>query len=109
MIITLQPASRTDHITPEGLELTQKPYPMHVNERGWLAPGTPYSSEANRVVGFTADLARQHVDLKWDDFVDDDPQRAVGMYVITEKAPGRFSTWEIAIETVTVHDSKEQS
>lgn len=103
MIITLQPASRTDHITDDGQELTQKPYPFQVDRSGRVLPGCIYQRQARHVIGFAHDSARDVIDLLWA-AVPDDPQTAAGMYVVTENHAGQWATWEIAIETVTVSE-----
>lgn len=99
--ISLQPAPKTDHITADGAELTQLPYPFHVNaetgkiDQQWIFEGW-------EVVGFQRDLAIQQVDLWWDDYVQGDPQAAVGMYVVTRDGEGGMSSHMTAVQSVQV-------
>lgn len=98
-MIKLQPASRTDHITDDGTELTQRPYPFWVNDDGDILGGLP--TMGVRVIGFQIDLARHELDLRWAD-VRADPQLAVGKYLVASDADGGWSVHMPAIETVEV-------
>ena len=100
-IVTLQPAPRTDHITEDGTELQQLPYPFHVDPSGAIERQDFWRGIAAAVVGFVADPYRQEVDRYWEE-VRDDPQQVVGMYVVTADGEGGMGTWPIAIDTVTV-------
>lgn len=101
-IITLQPAPNVDHITDDGTELTRLPYPFHVRaDDGGIERQDFWQGSVARVVGFVADLNRQEVDLWWRDAAKD-PQRAVGMYVITQDDKGDMATQMTAISTVKV-------
>lgn len=99
-IVTLQPAAHVDHITEDGTELTKLPYPFHVNVHGEIQRQEFWKGNPERVVGFVSDLARQEVDLSWDE-VYSDPQRAVGQYVITQDSEGGWATHQLAIMRVT--------
>lgn len=101
MIITLQPAPRTDHITADGTELTQLPYPFHVAADGTVQRQDFWHGNPKSVVGFAHDPSVQRVDLWWDDAVKD-PQQAVGKYVVTRDDKGGMAVHVIAIESVTV-------
>lgn len=101
-IITLQPSALTDHITDDGVELTQLPYPFHVDADGLVGRQDFWKGDPYRVIGFVADLARQEVDLWWEAVADGDEQRAVGMYLITQNQLGDMATHLTAIESVTV-------
>lgn len=97
-IITLQPSDRTDYITEDGTELTQRPYPFVVLDNGDVLNGEAVNTK--RAVGFTNDLAREQIDLWWRDAVKD-PQRVVGKYLVTQDARGTYAVHNCAIMTVT--------
>jgi hypothetical protein len=99
-IVTLQPSAVTDQITEDGTELQQLPYPFHVRQDG-LLDGDFWRTQAVAAVGFQADSVVPRIDLLWRDAVSD-PERAVGMYLVTRDAEGGWATWEIAIQAVTV-------
>lgn len=100
MMIKLQPSPRVDHITADGHEMTQLPYPFYVAEDGSIDRQDFWRGNPAAVVGFQKDLAVQQVDLWWDDVVQD-PQRAVGMYVVTTGKTG-LGVHMLAISEVTV-------
>lgn len=100
----LQPSPRTDHITADGHELTQLPYPYFATEDGTLTSiHTEMGSEG--IIGFQDDLAVQHVDLWWDEVIED-PQCAVGKYVVTREHDGGMATHQIAIASVEVLEGR---
>lgn len=98
MIITLQPSRITDRLCDDGEELQMQPYPFAVR-----ADGEVVSTWAHglRAIGLAQRCDRQQVDLWWRDVVAD-PQRAVGMYLVTENADGGLAMNVVAIESVTV-------
>lgn len=103
-IITLQPAAGTDQITEDGTELQQLPYPFHVlAEDGSIERQDFWQGNPLRVIGFAARLDREQVDLWWRD-VARDPQRAVGMYVVTQDSRGGMAVHLSAIAKVEVHE-----
>jgi hypothetical protein len=100
-IYTFQPSDRTDHITEDGTELTQRPYPFAVFDNGDIVNAEVVGTQ--RTVGLACDLAVTHVDVWWRDVVKD-PQQAVGKYLITQDANGNYATQTCAIMSVTVRD-----
>src|SRR4051812_43939615 len=86
-IVTLQPSARTDHITADGTELTQLPYPFHVDENGAVLRQDFWQGDIAEIVGFQDDPHVQRVDVRWRD-VWTDPSRAVGKYPIGRDAAG---------------------
>lgn len=102
MKIKLQPSPRVDHITDDGHEMTQLPYPFYVAEDGSVERQDFWRGDPAAVVGFQKDLAVQQIDLWWRDAVKD-PQKAVGMYVVTT-GPKGLGVHMIAIAEVTVLD-----
>lgn len=103
MIYSIQPSAFTDQMTDDGTELTKLPYPFHVNDDGTIGRQDFWQGDPAAVIGFQAKLDVQHVDLFWSDFLTD-PQRAVGMYLVTRDRAGTWSTHENAIQSVTMHD-----
>lgn len=100
-IVTLQPAEYVDHITEDSRELTRLPYPYHVHQDGSIGRQDFWRGEPKRVVGFTADLAKQQVDLWWHEAFAE-PERAVGMYLVTQNEDGNMHTVVNAIAEATV-------
>jgi hypothetical protein len=75
-IITLQPSARVDHITADGTELTQLPYPFHVAEDGSVLRQDFWRGDPLRILGFSARPEPGDIVLWWADAVKD-PQQAV--------------------------------
>jgi hypothetical protein len=100
-IITVQPADRTDQLTADGTELTQRPYPFHVvADTGEIIPQEFWKGHPARAVGFAARLDIQQIDLWWVDAARD-PQRAVGMYLVTENTDGGMDIHQTAVMRMT--------
>jgi hypothetical protein len=95
----IQPAPRTDHITDDGTELTQRPYPIVVDASGNAAENQALN--VARVVGFVRDLARMEVDFSWHEVAAGHIAMAdvVGMYVIIQNREGAWSTLMTAVES----------
>ena len=102
-IITLQPSARVDHITADGQELTQLPYPFHVRPDGEVGRQDFWHGEPLRVLGFQDRVDVQRIDLWWRDAAAD-PQRAVGKYIVTQDADGSMATHQLAVQSVEVED-----
>jgi hypothetical protein len=100
--ITLQPSERVDNIV-DGHAMTQLPYPFHVSEDGSVQRQDFWRGNPAAVVGFQRDLRRQRVDVWWDEVVED-PQRAVGLYVVTTTDGGQMGVHLVAIGSVHVKD-----
>lgn len=101
--ITVQPAPHTDHVTEDGTELTQLPYPFHVAEDGSIGRQDFWNGRVARVVGFTARPEAGPIVLTWRE-VWADPEKAVGRYLITSDSAGRWSTHLSAIMRVKVNE-----
>lgn len=91
-ILVLQPSAHTDHLTQDGVELQQLPYPFFVKEDGTATVG----SQTLRVVGFQRDLARHQIDVHFK-AVWADPQLAVGLYLVTDDG----KTWSVHINAIS--------
>lgn len=98
-MITVQPSEFVDQIV-DGEELTKLPYPMSALADGSIWPRGS-RGDITRMVGFVRDLRNERVDLYWEFEFLDDPQQAVGMYLITQNADGTMSSHGTAIKTVT--------
>lgn len=86
------------------------PYPFHVFEDGRVDRQDFWKGRVARVIGFQADLNEKTIDLFWADAVND-PQRAVGMYVVTADTNGynaKWSVWRSAIRDVSVIELDER-
>lgn len=103
----IQPAPRTDHITSDGTELTQRPYPIVCDGAGNVE-GMP---SVSRVVGFVRDLARQQVDVSWHEVaaVHVPLSDMVGTYVVVQDRSGNWSTLVTAVESLVVLPDKHRS
>lgn len=102
MTIRIQPGPYTDHLTDDGHELTKLPYPFFVNEEtGAVGRQEFWQGTVLRVVGFQKDLARHEIDLWWEGAVKD-PQRAVGMYVVTTDSEGGMGVHPTAVSSMEI-------
>lgn len=97
-MILLHLSDYTDHITADGTELTRRPYPYGVDAYGHIIGRT----DEVTAIGFQEDAAVQRVDLFWGEYAAGDPQVAVGKYLVTQDAAGRYATNVCAIESVEV-------
>lgn len=97
-IITIQPSARTDHITEDGTELQQLPYPFHVNEVGEIQRQDFWQGKVLRVVGLQRDLARHEIDIWWNE-VWAEPDRALNNYVVTLDSEGGMAVHVGAISS----------
>ena len=104
-IISLQPSEWTDQLAPDGTELTRQPYPFHVEAAtGMVQRQDFWRGDPLAVIGFAARLDVHSIDLSWEAAAAD-PQRAVGMYVVTADNKGRWSTHQSAIRDVTMTEA----
>lgn len=101
-IITLQPSARTDHITDDGHELQQLPYPFHVDERGFVQRQDFWQGKVFRVIGFTARPEPGNLVTSWPE-VWRDPALAVNKYLVTSDEDGEWSSHVMAIQSATRH------
>lgn len=98
-VFKLQPAPVIDNITDDGHAFTQLPYPFYVEESGKVRRQDFWRGQVALVVGFQKDLARQRIDLWWEDAVKDLVQ-AVGMYLVTASSTGGYGVHPTAMSTV---------
>jgi len=99
-LIRLQPSPRVDNIV-DGREMYQLPYPYTVAEDGKIANQDFWQGEMFAVIGFQQDPAVQRIDLWWKDAAED-PQKAVGMYLVTTSRAGNWSVHDTAIRDAEV-------
>jgi hypothetical protein len=101
LTVKIQTAPFTDHIASDGTPLSKLPYPFYVDPDGGVQRQDVWQGKPKRVVGFQKDLAVQQIDLWWRKALED-PQQAVGMYLVTENADGQFWTHNTAVDSVEV-------
>jgi hypothetical protein len=118
-LITVQPSAFVDQMvvvdrdesdedyhpdtdSSEILELTRLPYPFHVWEDGLIHRQEFWQGRPLRVVGFAARFDREQIDLWWSHAADD-PEKAIGMYVVTQNRDNTMATHQTAIASVEVH------
>ena len=65
-----------------------------------------WAGKVSRVIGFVADPFRQEIDLWWAEAWKD-PQKAVGMYVITMDRNGGMATHMTAVESMSVRETED--
>lgn len=99
-IYMLQPSEFVDQIR-DGHEMTKLPYPFFVNEDGSVRRQDFWDGRPFKVIGFQTDLAVQQIDLWWADATKD-PQKAVGMYVVTADEDGDIGVHISAIANVEI-------
>lgn len=104
--LTLQPSARVDHITGDGRELTQLPYPFHVDAHGEILRQDFWRGNPVRVIGFQKRVDVQRIDRTWHE-IWERPELAVNMYAVTADERGKFSTQTMAIQSCTAHDGSE--
>lgn len=98
-IIEIQTAPYTDHLTDDGQQLTKLPYPFFADEHGMIGRQDFWRGKVLRVVGFQRDLNQEMIDLFWDDAYAE-PEKAVGMYVVTENRRGDWVTHMTAVDSM---------
>jgi hypothetical protein len=97
-----------DHITADGTELTQLPYPFHVAEDGSVLRQDFWRGDPLRILGFTARPEPGDIVLWWADAVKD-PQQAVGLYMVSQDSKGNMASHVIAVSAVTVTEGAEDA
>lgn len=95
----IQPSAYVDHITEDGAELTRSPYPLYTDDEGNVLKQEFWRGDPQRIPGFMRDAAVQQIDVPWSAFVED-PQQAVGMYIICQDDKGNYSNQMTAVERV---------
>lgn len=98
---TLRFSPRTDEITADGQKLQQVSYPLHGNPDGTIQRRDFWRGDPANIIGFTSRLDVMEIHLWWDDFIAD-PQKAVGMYVVTADQDDVWGTHHAAIASVEV-------
>jgi hypothetical protein len=101
--LRLQPSEFTDYITGDGHELTKLPYPFYVFQTGRVGLQGFWHGRVKRAIGFQADLAKHVIDLHWQDAWSD-PEKTVGMYLVTADASGTWSVHPTAIASATMSE-----
>jgi hypothetical protein len=96
MTIRLQPSPVVDHITDDGMELTQMPLPFFTDGDGFVQDQDFWDGEPYKVLGFQKDLYVQRIDLRWLDAVKD-LSKVIGMYLVTVNNKGDFGVYQCAI------------
>lgn len=106
-IVSIQPSSFVDNLwvddaTGESHEGTRLPYPFHARlsdgrvTRQDFWNGTPW-----RIVGFCNTPDPGRVDLYWHQ-IGEDPQAAVGKYVVTQDRNGSMAVHQTAVQSMVV-------
>lgn len=97
----IQTAPVIDAISDDGHVGHRLPYPFYVLPDGSVDGQDFWQGKVTRVAGFQRDLARQQVDLTWDDALAD-VQKAVGMYLVTFDSAGWLGVHDTAVQSVEV-------
>lgn len=97
VIITLQPAE---------LPSCVRPYPYHVNPNGTVRRQDFWRGRVARVIGFTDRLDVEEISLPWHKAVEN-PQAAVGRYVVTSDDQNCWFTFPTPIEAVRVQEERK--
>jgi hypothetical protein len=84
-LITIQPGMAADFSLP---------YPFHVFDDGRIDRQDFWRGKMFRVIGFQTYFERMTIDLFWRDIVEE-PERAIGMYVVTADDKGFDATWSV--------------
>jgi hypothetical protein len=99
-VIRIQPNPEIDNMV-DGHEMTKLPYAFVADETGAIAGQDFWRGTVTRVIGFQRDLAVHHIDLFWREVVED-PQLAVGMYIVTSDSAGDWGVHNTAVRDMTV-------
>lgn len=103
-VLTVQPSSFIDNLwsMPSGevVEGTRLPYPLHVLEDGLVLRQDFWKGDPWRVIGFAARVDVHRIDLTWE-AAWAEPERAIGMYLVTAAKGGGMGTWQLAVQSVT--------
>lgn len=97
----IQQADRPDGMSLEHGPRYQQPWPVIGMADGsvWGAYDH-WCGKVTRVIGFQADLSQRTIDLDWSGFLLD-PQKAIGMYLVTSDKDGTWGVHDTAVESVT--------
>lgn len=98
-LFKIQNAPQIDQLTADGHTLTKLPRPFFVDPDGHVGLQDFWQGDPARVIGFQKDLAVQQIDLWWRDAVQD-PQRALGMYLVTADSKGHFGAHLTAVDGI---------
>jgi hypothetical protein len=98
--LKLQEAPQTDNITEDGHVGAKLPWPVVADEEGTVVVPSSLLGMAG-VVGFQRDLAVMHIDLLWKDAFAD-PQKTVGMYLVSSNTEGNWGVSLSAVDHVEV-------
>jgi hypothetical protein len=99
--ILIQPAPRIDHITDDGTPLTQKPYPILVDQDGNVDHQDFWQGKVLRIIGFQRSYDVQQIDLWWRDAFQD-PQKMIGMYPVSTDADGGMGNHDTPVESFKI-------
>jgi hypothetical protein len=101
VLYRIQPEDRVDGMSVEHGARYQRPWPVGAYADGSvLGADDQWCGKVTRVIGFQADLARKQIDLSWSDFLLE-PQKAVGMYLVTSDSEGTWGVHDTAVESIT--------
>lgn len=104
-VVAVQLSGSADNlwaVDGELVEGVRMPYPWPVDHDGFVQNQDFWRGDPYRVLGFTSDVDARRIDLRWEDAWPD-PQQAVGMYIVTTTSDGTFSTWQVAVQSMTVY------
>lgn len=94
----IQPAARPDAISADGHVGYQLPYPFYVADDGKIQNQELWNGTPLAVIGFQKDLAVQTIDVWWREVVDN-PEKAVGLYLVTTDKDGTWGVHSTAVES----------
>lgn len=100
-LISIQPAPRIDHITRDGHPLTQRPYPIVVDQEGAVQFQDFWQGKVLRVVGFQRNYTDQRIDLRWEDAFQD-PEKMIGMYPVSTDSSGGMGNHDTVVESYKI-------
>lgn len=105
-VITVQPAAYVDNLYEVGdgqlVEGRKLPYPFHVRaEDGHVERQDFWRGDPWRVIGFVNSPESTEITLWWRE-VAEEPDRAIGKYVVTQNKSRGMATHLTAVDSVTV-------
>jgi hypothetical protein len=102
-LLTIQNAPVVDHISADGQEYTQLPYPFHVAPSGLIQQQDFWRGKVAKVIGFQNSAFEQRIDLWWSELLWDEflEGKIRGKYLVVADDKGSMSNFTSPVDTAT--------
>lgn len=89
------------------VEGAKQPYPFHVLPDGTVDDvADMWRGDPARVIGFTQEYEDRRLAIRWEELADD-PQRAVGLWLVTADGAGHWATHATPVVSIEVTEAPE--